>query len=246
MKPFFFLFILPVAASFAQELKFDVAAVRPNTLNDHIVTIDDGPGGRFNARGYSLKLLIQYAYSVKGFQVQGGPSWLDVDRWDIAARAAGDATAGQRRQMMQALLSERFGLRVRKARREMPGFELAVAGSPAKVKASTSSEENPGESRRVNGALVSNAITMATLAKFLGAYLARPVVDNTGIKGLYDISLSWNERADQVPDAESAGVSLPGVSLIAAVRDQLGLKLTAKRVSAEVIEVDRAGKASPN
>lgn len=235
------LLILLATTAFGQALSFDVASLRPNTLNDRIVTIDPGPGGRFSARGYSLKLLIQYAYDVKGFQVQGGPNWLDADRFDIAARGDSSATPDQLRLMMQALLADRFALRVQKIQKEMAGFELLVAGTQAKLKPSTTAEENPGSSRRIGQALVSNSITMATFAKFMGAYLAKPVVDNTGIRGLYDITLSWNERADQVPDAGSAGVSL-----ISALRDQLGLKLTAKKVMADVIAVESAQKASGN
>jgi hypothetical protein len=87
----FFLACALTATAFAQStvsLQFDAASVRPNTLNDRIVTIAPGPGGRFAARGYSLKLLIQHAYGIKGYQVIGGPSWLDADRWDVTARGA--------------------------------------------------------------------------------------------------------------------------------------------------------------
>ena len=78
-----------------------------------------GPGPGFAARGYSLKLLIQRAFNMKGFQVLGGPSWLDVDRYDIVARApatvAGDLTEDQLQPMLLALLIDRFGLRFHKA-----------------------------------------------------------------------------------------------------------------------------------
>src|SRR5215475_10107133 len=87
---------------------FEVASVKPNTLNDRIVDIEVGPGPNFMARGYSLKLLIQRAFGMKGFQISGGPSWLDADRYDVLAKApaaiTGNLTEEQLRPMLQALL----------------------------------------------------------------------------------------------------------------------------------------------
>ena len=63
-----------LAAAFAQAQRaFEVASVRQNKLDDHIVTINVGPGGRFAARGYTFVLLIQRAYGVMDWNVTGGP-----------------------------------------------------------------------------------------------------------------------------------------------------------------------------
>jgi hypothetical protein len=70
-----------------QSLKFEVASVKPNVTGDHRVAILTQPGGRFVATGVSLKTLIGFAYSVRDFQILGGPVWLDDDRWDVEARA---------------------------------------------------------------------------------------------------------------------------------------------------------------
>src|SRR5215471_1939702 len=78
---------VPAPAQVKAPMEFEVASLKQNTLDDRIVTIDVGPGGRFAARGYTLKLLIQRAFGIKGFQIAGGPSWLDVDRYDVVARA---------------------------------------------------------------------------------------------------------------------------------------------------------------
>src|SRR6266403_795124 len=67
--------------------EFEVASVRPNTANDRIVTINLGPGGRFDARGYTLVLLMQRAYGVMDWNVSGGPGWIRTDRYDVAANA---------------------------------------------------------------------------------------------------------------------------------------------------------------
>src|SRR5215470_753407 len=77
-----------MAMSLAQApAEFEVVSVRPNALDDRIVTINVGPGGRFAARGYTLVLLIQRAYGVMDWNVTGGPSWIRTDRFDVVAKA---------------------------------------------------------------------------------------------------------------------------------------------------------------
>jgi uncharacterized protein (TIGR03435 family) len=225
--------------------EFEVASVRPNTLDDRVVTIDVGPGGRFVARGYSLKLLVQRAFGIKGFQISGGPAWLDADRFDVVAKApatvTGDLTEDQLRPMLQALLIDRFKLRFHRVQKELPGFALALAGNGSKLKRSAiTSEQSERVAHRRGAALVAEGITMKTFATMMGSYLSRPVTDETGLKGLYDFEIAWNERADQVPSEQG------GVSLISALRDQLGLKLTTRQVMVETLMIDSAEKASPN
>src|SRR5215475_1703449 len=85
--------------------QFEVASVRPNTLDDRIVSIAVGPGGRFTARGYTLVLLIQRAYGVMDWNVEGGPAWIRTDRFDIAATAkVSNLSEAQLRPMLQDLL----------------------------------------------------------------------------------------------------------------------------------------------
>lgn len=247
-RPLLFLLLasaaIPAPAQVKTPLKFEVASLRPNTLDDRIVTIDVGPGGKFAARGYTLKLLIQRAFGMKGFQIAGGPSWLDVDRYDVLARApvvvVGDLTEEQLQPMLQALLIDRFGLRFHKVSKEMSGFALIVIGR-SKLKPSARTEEQSERTvRRRGAALVGEGVTTRTLATIFGSYLSRPVADETGLKGLYDFEVAWNERADQVTPEPN------GVSLITALREQLGLRLTPKRVAVETIVIDSAETASPN
>ena len=161
---------------------------------------------------------------------------------DIAARGRADATPAQLELMLQSLLAERFVLRIHKVEKEMSGFELSVASDGPKLRTSSAKEERRYDTGP--DALVANGITMASLAKVVGAYVSKPVADRTELTGLYDFRISWTERADQVPDETFS--EQPGVSLISALKDKLGLKLTAKRVGAEIIVIDSAGKASPN
>ncbi len=237
MRVFFFL--LAAVSAFAQPLTFDAASVKPNKLDDRIVTIDVGPGGRFAARGYTLKLLIQQAYEMKGFQILGGPGWLDTDRYDVQARGRANASRHEVNQMLQKLLADRFALKVRPVQKEMQGFALELAGDAAKLQPSQATEETPNSRHDAKGYLVGTGYSMRSFATIVGAYVAKPVVDNTGMKGLYDFRIRWTERADQLSESEPGGISL-----ITALRDQLGLKLVSKRVTAELLQIDSASKAT--
>jgi len=234
----FFCFLAAMAA-FGQPLAFDAASVKPNKLDDRIVTIDVGPGGRFAARGYTLKLLIQQAYEVKGFQILGEPGWLDTDRYDVEARGRANATRHEVNQMLQKLLADRFALKLRPVQKEMQGFELEVAGDQSKLTVSKATEEAATMRRDAKGALVADGFSMPAFAKVVGAYVSKPVVDRTGLPGLYDFRIRWTERADQLSDSEPGGISL-----MTALRDQLGLKLVSKRVTADLLQIDSASKAT--
>src|SRR6267154_2362866 len=106
--------VIPAPAQVTAPTEFEVASVRPNTLDDRIVTIDVGPGGRFAARGYTLVLLIQRAYGVMDWNVTGGPGWIRTDRYDVAAKAnvQGDLTEAELQPLLAKLLTDRFKLKL--------------------------------------------------------------------------------------------------------------------------------------
>jgi uncharacterized protein (TIGR03435 family) len=93
---------------------------------------------------------------------------------------------------------------------------------------------------------------LTTLASALGGQLDRIVTDETGLDGKYDITLNWTPdttepggRSRQTARADANALpeaSTPAVDLFAAVEQQLGLKLVAKKVSRDTIVVDRAEK----
>jgi uncharacterized protein (TIGR03435 family) len=125
---------------------FDVASVKPNNSGDFRRAIGPGPGGRFQALNNTLRELVTYAYGVDmaraGLQIAGGPEWMDRDRFDIDARAPGGAaTPAETREMVRALVDERFKLQARRETREVPTYDLVVdrrdARMGARLRAST-------------------------------------------------------------------------------------------------------------
>src|SRR5215472_6473159 len=91
-----------------------------------------------------LKMLIGFAYNMKDFQISGGPSWIDSERFDIEAKMDESSIAAlkkltpeqaleQRRLMVQSLLAERFNLKVNRSTRELPIYALVVAKNGPKL-----------------------------------------------------------------------------------------------------------------
>jgi uncharacterized protein (TIGR03435 family) len=76
---------------------------------------------------------------------------------------------------------------------------------------------------------------MRMLATVLSNYLGRPVVDRTGLAGVYDYKLEYAQEED---DAKA--------SIFSALPEQLGLKLEATRVAVETIVIDRVERPSEN
>ena len=135
--------------------KFEVASVRPSPPLQLPLVAPIRVGmfldaGRVEFKLMSLRDLILIAYRIKQYQLTGGPDWLAVNVFDIqatipqGAAATGTAemhcasderpchvSATKVPEMLQALLAERFGLRIRRENREMPVYALTVArGGP--------------------------------------------------------------------------------------------------------------------
>src|SRR5436190_14299590 len=93
---------------------FEVATAKENKSGQPFIRIG-GSQGRFTAENAPLALLIQFAYQVQPFQLEGGPAWIRSDRFDVIAKpdGANDSflpTPGQPTKvqlMMRALLEER-------------------------------------------------------------------------------------------------------------------------------------------
>src|SRR5271156_1777131 len=84
------------------------------------------PGGRFEAKATSLKFLLEWAYSILPSQHSDGPSWMENDRYDIVAKADGNATNAQMRLMTRTLLAERFKLKFHRETKEVPVLVVSL------------------------------------------------------------------------------------------------------------------------
>src|SRR5579871_2042488 len=115
---------------------FEVASIKPAKPGVRGYSIQPLPGG-LHVANTPLKLLIAEANHVFDFQISGGPKWLDEDRYDIEAKAAGGSpTKGQLRDMLQKLLADRFRVVLHRETRTLPVYALELAKGGSKLQAS--------------------------------------------------------------------------------------------------------------
>jgi uncharacterized protein (TIGR03435 family) len=206
------------------------------------------PGlGRCTITDARLSHLIGIAYGVSMQVLETGPDWIQRGdlRFDVQAKAENPASATRQQllTMLQNLLVERFQIKFHYITKEEPGFALMVAKNGPKLRPSTSEEQkltfigpNGEELPKPMGnagRLTAKKCSVSTL-KDLVAFVGNigQGVDRTGLTGVYDFTLSWNEE--------------DGPSLASALRDQLGLQLKPEKVPVARFVLDSAQKPSPN
>jgi uncharacterized protein (TIGR03435 family) len=239
--------VLFAAISAAQNptLAFDVASIKPANSGRPGMSIET-EGGRFKAINATVSFLIQYAYGIKGFQLSGGPGWMDSDKFDIDA--TGETKTGDREfpKMMRALLADRFQLKSHQETRTLPVFDLVVAKDGPKF--NHAPETATGGTRGGGGQINISKGTVANLASLLSNILGRKVIDRTGLTGDYDMTLRWTPDDYQPPPLKPNGPPPDpnNPSIFTAVQEQLGLRLESSKRPVEVIVVDSVQKPSEN
>ena len=217
-------------------LEFDVASIKPAAAGPGHTTMGFDPGGTFRATGAPLNALIQMAYGVKDFQVSRGPKWADsesYDVYDIVAKPAVGVTLdrNQSKVALQALLADRFRLKIHREIKDQPMYLLVVAKNGPKLTKNIDAPEP--EATIGSGRLKGSKISMSILAQLLDL----TVRDDTGISGDFDVKLDWTPG--QTADMD-------GPSIFSALQEQLGLKLNAQKGPVEILIIDSAERPSGN
>jgi uncharacterized protein (TIGR03435 family) len=225
--------------------------------------------GTLTYTNVTLKLLAQMAYNLKEFQVEG-PDWIDSIGYDLIAKMPPGTTKEQAARMMQTLLAERFKMEFHRETKQMPVFALVVGKGGPKMKEVESPAPIPdapppdglrsmgsGPGIRMmmspGGIRLAGQMTMAQLSDALTRQLARPVLDQTELTATFDVDITWMpdemDSARMAPmgggpggEGPQARVAEPALTLAQALQEKLGLKLEARKSSAEVLIIDRAEK----
>lgn len=251
----------PPAAS--ERLAFEVASVKRNVSGDQNASIRIEPSGQVVVTNNSLYNLIRNAWGTQRYEMVPGstvPSWIDSDRWDILARPPADSPRRQEQTqlMLRSLLEDRFKVVARRELREMPIYALVVARSDGQLgsQIKPSGDECAAMARareagatpppppsggfcgtRTNNGVVSmRGVPLSNFVRNLGGMTGRFVIDRTGLTGPFDLDLQWTP--DQALGA--AGAQSDGASLFAAIQEQLGLRLEARREPVEVLVIESA------
>jgi uncharacterized protein (TIGR03435 family) len=251
MLPATFTLILCTATSaFGQSAEipaFDVASVKVSqpAAGERVRrdNIQVSPG-TVTMRNVNLKACIRWAYHVTEYQVSG-PAWLDSERYEIAGKAAGPAAEEQLRLMMQALLQERFKLALHRQIKDFQVYVLVPGKNGPKVHESTTEGETSIETNQRQMSVSVLRAPVGQLIEMLSNVLRTPVIDQTGLKGRYDLSLNVAkyaaDMAAQGKSVESTPMD-PQALISMVLQEELGLKLESKKMPLDLLIVDHTEK----
>jgi len=241
---------------------YDVASVKPNKANDGMMRIMNHPDG-FSCTNISLKTLIGNAYGIRQDLITGGPAWADSVGFDVEAKVSGEdveafkkLTGRQRNSLLQALLADRFHLKVHHETKTLPMYDLLIAKGGSRLKANAPAPPSPDAAKDPEaakprgmmtmgpGMLKGQGLPMASIANQLSYALQATVSDKTGLTGDFDFELKWTPDDAGPTNADTS--SEPNISIFTAVQEQLGLKLQPTKGPVDTLVIDHAEQAAEN
>lgn len=216
---------------------FEVTSVRLNTSSQRQASIQFSPGGDFTAIQQPVRVLINFAYQIPLFRVEGMPDWFTTERYDVIAKApAGlsmEPLTAVRGPLLRSLLEDRFMLKARRVTREMPAMILALARDDGRlgprfrrvevdcdtaIAAARGRGAAPGTPREPvcalggasSGVMCGRGVTMPQITQGLTGVYQRPVVDMTGLDGRFDFDLLFTPDVAGGPGVAFGGGSCGG------------------------------------
>ncbi len=232
---------------------FEVASIHQNntSADGHHHIYSAANDSQFRTINVSVKELLQLAYAIPETQILNAPAWVDSITFDIDAKAAPEVDATMhnlsseqgrlwKRQLVQALLADRFQLKAHEETRQLPVYALVVAKNGPSFK---SSEANGTtiDTGRSHIHVQGSDNTLALLARTLAESLGRVVMDHTGLTGRYDLTLRWTPD-----DAASTAPADAPPNIFTAIQEQLGLKLESTKGPVPVLVIDHVAMPSEN
>jgi uncharacterized protein (TIGR03435 family) len=220
-----------------------------DTLLTHLQKEDAPSLGRCVISHARLSHLVSIAWSIGVMdRIESGPDWIarGNDRFEVVAKAEDPAhtTEAQLLTMLQNLLVTRFQMKYHREPVKAEGVAMSIDKNGLKMHETTSDVEEivfggggkaplgkpiPGQPSAIH----LKRYSMLKFAQLLSAFGGQgPVADNTGLTGLYDIDMSWDEEA--------------GPTLVNAMREQLGLRLQPEKVTVSNFVIDSAEMPSAN
>jgi uncharacterized protein (TIGR03435 family) len=219
------------------KLSFEAASVKKaeggGPPGDIARNMDASPG-HFAMHNVPMRFILEWAYDLKDYEIQG-PGWMTADeRYDIVATAPG-ATGDQMRLMLQTLTNERFDMKSHWETKDMQVYVLAPGKGPAKLKPAEGDPSLGGNGGA--GAFFHNQ-PVSRFTFMLTRRLDRPVLDETGLKGTYDFTIDLTGLGFGGHPPEDSGAP----SIFSTVQSDLGLKLESGKRPVKVLIVDSANK----
>ncbi len=211
------LVLLLAASAFAQSPQFEVASIKPfdPSAQGQVLAGVHVDGAQTRYVGLTLRDFLAIAYTIKATLISG-PDWTASERFDISATLPAGSTPAQLPEMFQALLADRFQVKVHKDKKELPVYALVLGKGPLKLKESPPEPDadkdnnlpkgtrNAATTSAGNGVSVNfghgssftlandrfeaRKLTMALFAPNLERFADRRIVDMTGLTAQYDFA----------------------------------------------------------
>jgi uncharacterized protein (TIGR03435 family) len=184
------------------------------------------------------------AYGIGPHELSGGPDWINSERFMIAAKAEQPIDDdGALMVMLQNLLVERFKLVIHRETRTMQAFVLEVGKNGPKLeKAEGGPAETHTSSGKGNVSIDARNMDLPAFAQRLARDMELPVVNQTGLPGIYNFKLRWTpENSKALIDGTAEWPSI-----FTAIQEQLGLRLHSQKAPVEVLVIDHVEKPSEN
>jgi uncharacterized protein (TIGR03435 family) len=235
--------IFILAAAIQAQPTFEVATVKPSPPPaGNLINIDIGTvrNGRVTFSNALLSDCLKFAYGIVSDEQLAGPDWIKSGRvrFDIVAQASPDTPRDQLQTMLQALLADRLKLALHHEQRAHAYLALVPAKNGPRLKEAKAGAGPVAGNIAVGGHIASNRMTMALLATLLSRFERNIVIDQTGLKRPFEVTLDWTSDAGTQAAAEAAAKP----SIFTAVQEQLGLRLEARNGPIDVLVVDDAEK----
>lgn len=231
---------------------FEVATIRPSA---------PGGGGlrfvqrnrRFEAHNASVGSLVRYAYRLRDRVIEGAPAWFNEARFDVVAEPDVDGVPSedQSRVMVRKLLADRFQMKSHVIQKTFPIYALTVSKNAPKITQSAKTNYEHGHivtRQTPDGDMMAQFLntSMREFADLLSGFIPdRQVVDETGLKGDYDFTLTVPMWAVQGGPSGGEATS-PADAIVHATQVQLGLGLVRKERPLDVLVIDGLEKPSEN
>ena len=257
--------------------KFEVVSIRPCKAFRGSTAQDWSPG-TLHSECTTVERLIQQAYGLfanghinplSSVTVTGGPAWARSDLYEIDAKAEGpQSRVTMNGPMLQALLEDRFKLKIHREAGDVPVYALTLAKGGPKLQPFQGTcipwdfdHPHPepaslqcGTSRLTNTGLDIHAATMADLCMFFLVTLDRPVIDETGMAGRFDFHLElpaeeFGRRARSLPALSDPVAPATDPALISAIKTavrKLGLSLEPAKRPGDFLVIGRLERPSQN
>jgi uncharacterized protein (TIGR03435 family) len=261
--------------------KFEVTSVKPNKSPD----LSKGlvqflPGGRFVATNIPLIRVIAVAWNLslqsQRLTLASGVRMPD-DIYDIEATAekgtfppglTTEARLFRMRLMVQALLENRFKLRIRRESREQPVYALVVGKGGPKLENSKFQDQDCGDTSSKwlsnpachfldggqDGGLHGASVTIANVIEYVQDFTDQPLFDKTGLTGFYNIQTEgWAPMRVTPPGPDGAPPQRGDATVNNSDRqtlfdmfEKLGLRMESQRAVIDMFVIDHVERPTEN